>query len=234
MASLFKYDDLAWTEQVRERELRKRKGSEGVPREQVYVDESYEQESSEYNILRTAKDEEEDLERRQASTYRHTICRSAERRQHEADQLEEQRQLEERAAILKGSKTLQRSLERAHMNFKNQESLKVNPSSRPKLNSRLAVNLQNLACTTKSFNRRKHQFDPVPDSDARDTGQGTVVEAFLNKHCSGDRAMKKQEPIEQAHAGKVEAITSAEQAGAQGTRKASAYKSSRELREQMR
>ena len=32
----------------------------------------------------------------------HTICRSAERRQHEADQLEEQRQLEERAAILKG------------------------------------------------------------------------------------------------------------------------------------
>lgn len=91
VASLFKYDDRAWTEQVRERELRRRKGSEGVPREPVYVDESYDQESSEYNILRTAKDEEEDLERRQASTYQHTIGRSAERRQHEEDLLEEQR-----------------------------------------------------------------------------------------------------------------------------------------------
>lgn len=139
VGSLFKYDDEAWNEQVRDCERRRRKGSIGVPPEGVPMDISYDEESSEYNILKADRDEAEDRERRQSTMYQHTICRSAERASQEARARGQQ--LEQRADVLKNSKTLQRSLERTHMNFKNQESLKVNPSNMPKLNSHLAVNL---------------------------------------------------------------------------------------------
>jgi hypothetical protein len=51
----------------------------------------------------------------------------------------------------------------------------------PKLNSNLAVNLQNLAYSTKSFNRRKQQFDALPEKPEH---ARNVVDNFMTKNTS--------------------------------------------------